>query len=419
MSISLTVVGLGYAGLPVAYEACLSGLKVVGLDIDNSVVSALNDGLSHIEDIDGAQVSEMLSKGFRATTDLDCLTKSEVVVICVPTPLSEDTVPDLTAVIDAARSVGKNLASDCLVVLESTTYPGTTEDVVLPILEETSGLNAGSDFSLAYSPERVDPGNKTFGVRNTPKVVGGLTDRCTDRAVKFYSHFIDSVIPTVGMREAELAKLLENTYRHINIALMNEMAVFCHELDIDLWAAIEAAKTKPFGFEAFYPGPGVGGHCIPIDPNYLSWTVRSLGHRFRFVELAQEISGRMPEYVGRRIQELLNGIGKPVNGTTIVLLGVSYKRNIADQRGTPAGPLARFLLDMGADLYYFDPLVESFQVGEISVPSTESLSEAIQMAELLVVLQPHDEIVSSAELDDAGRILDTSGSLFGENIERL
>jgi UDP-N-acetyl-D-glucosamine dehydrogenase len=416
---SLTIVGLGYVGLPLAQEACRSGLRVVGLDTDPSVVSGLSTGLSHIDDIDSVDLAKMARAGFLATTDSSCIRGSDVVVICVPTPLDEDGTPDLGAVKAATTAVSEHLQPGSLVILESTTYPGTTEDIVRPILEAGSGLAAGTDFWLAYSPERIDPGNPEWGLRNTPKVVGGLTPACTEQAVQFYDQIVDTVVPTVGTREAELAKLLENTYRHVNIALMNEMAVFCHELGIDLWAGIEAAKTKPFGFEAFYPGPGVGGHCIPIDPNYLSWVVRSVGYRFRFVELAEEISARMPAYVAQRVQDLLNVDKKPVNGSVVLLLGVTYKANVSDQRETPARPLAACLSAMGAEVRYFDPHADTFTFNGRELVGEDDLEEALGKADVGVLVQAHNEIIESGALKLARRILDTRGVLSGDNVERL
>ena len=416
---SLTIIGLGYVGLPLAQEACSSGLVVTGLDVSAAVVGQLNEGISHVDDITDSDVGAMLATGFTATTDASCIRTSDAVVICVPTPLSDDGTPDLGAVESAARTVAGHLTSGTLVVLESTTYPGTTGEFVRPILEEGSGLVAGVDFHLAYSPERIDPGNQHFGLRNTPKVVGGLTEQCTEVATNFYGELVDQVVPTVGLREAELAKLLENTYRHVNIALMNEMAVFCHELGIDLWASIEAAKTKPFGFQAFYPGPGVGGHCIPIDPNYLSWVVRSLGHRFRFVELAQEVSEGMPVYVAKRVQDALNRQQKAVNGSLVVLVGVSYKADISDVRETPARPLAIQLQKMGADLRYLDPHVPEFQLSDGPITALKLDDARLEEADLVVVLQPHTVVLDSGVLDNASAVLDTSGSLDGQNVERL
>jgi len=270
----LVVIGLGYVGLPLAQEATRSGLSVVGLDVSAEVVDGLNSGRSHVDDLTDADVLQMLEGGFAATTDASVIADAGTVVICVPTPLAPDGGPDLATVLSATRAIAEHLRAGHLVVLESTTYPGTTADEVRPILEAT-GLVAGRDFHLAFSPERIDPGNAAFGLRNTPKIVGGHTDGCTDAAAEFYGKVVDQVVRVRGTREAEMAKLLENTYRHINIALVNEMARFCHELGIDLWDVIEAAKSKPFGFQAFYPGPGVGGHCIPIDPNYLSYQVQT------------------------------------------------------------------------------------------------------------------------------------------------
>lgn len=339
MKKDLAVIGLGYVGLPLAQEAIRAGLSVVGYDVSDRVITGLNAGKSHVDDLSDADIQAMLAGGFSATKDDQVLADAKAIVICVPTPLSEDGGPDLSAVLGATQAVAKNLTKGQLIVLESTTYPGTTEEVVQPILEK-GGLRAGEDFYLAFSPERIDPGNKKFGMRNTPKVVGGINQISTDKAVEMYSNFVDTVVRAKGAKEAEMAKLLENTYRHINIALVNEMAMFCNDLGIDLWDVIRCASTKPFGFQAFYPGPGVGGHCIPIDPNYLSHQVKTnLGYPFKFVELAQEINAGMPNYVIRRVQDQLNSVGKALNGATVLLLGVTYKPDIADQRESPAIPI--------------------------------------------------------------------------------
>ncbi|MDW3219862.1 MAG: nucleotide sugar dehydrogenase [Acidimicrobiales bacterium] len=417
--LDLVIVGLGYVGLPLAQEAVASGLQVTGFDVSTRAVDGLNNGSSHVDDLSDDDIATMLAGGFSATTDPACIAGADVVVICVPTPLRDDTTPDLGAVESSAAAIAANLTAGTLVVLESTTYPGTTDDVVRPILESGSGLTAGTDFALAYSPERIDPGNPQYGLRNTPKVVGGYTDACTERAVAFYGQVVDTVVPTVGTREAEMAKLLENTYRHVNIALVNEMAIFSHDLDIDLWAAIDAAKTKPFGFQAFYPGPGVGGHCIPIDPNYLSYAVRSLGYQFRFVELAQEVSGRMPAYVAARIQTLLNDHKKPVNGSKVLLLGVTYKADISDERETPARPLVTRLQAMGADVSFFDPHVERFEVNGQELPQAADLNAAIADADVVVLVQTHSQILEEADFSAAAAVLDTRGALEGPNIVRL
>ncbi|WP_116248628.1 nucleotide sugar dehydrogenase, partial [Nocardiopsis sp. FIRDI 009] len=402
--------GLGYVGLPLAAEAVSAGLRVVGLDVNERVVTGLNAGTSHVDDLSDQDVAAMLRGGFTATTDPARLASARTIVICVPTPLSPEGGPDLGAVTSAARAIAAHLSPGTLVILESTTYPGTTEEVVRPLLEE-SGLVAGSDFHLAFSPERIDPGNTTFGVANTPKVVGGLTEACGAAAADFYGRFVDTVVRTRGTREAEMAKLLENTYRHVNIALVNEMAIFCQELGVDLWDAIGAAATKPFGFQAFYPGPGVGGHCIPIDPNYLSYKVRTLGYPFRFVELAQEINGRMPAYVTQRAQELLNEAGLALSRSRVLLLGVTYKADIADQRESPARPVAAKLAAKGATLCYHDPHVESWEVDGVRVPRVEDLDRALAEADLTVLLTDHAEYRPKRLAEYARLLLDTRGVL--------
>ncbi len=402
------VVGLGYVGLPLAQQALRSGVSVVGLDRSLPVVEGLTAGRSHVDDLGPTDVAEMLAAGFRATTDPRVVADAEVVVICVPTPLSDEGGPDLSAVRGAAESIAPYLAANALVVLESTTYPGTTEEFLQPIIEAGSGRRVGIDLSLAFSPERIDPGNPTFGIANTPKVVGGVTPDCTERARAFYAQFVVEVVPARGTREAEMAKLLENTYRHVNIALVNEMVQFCHELDIDLWNVIELARTKPFGFQAFYPGPGVGGHCIPIDPNYLSHRVeQQLGHPFRFVELAQEINASMPAYVAQRAQNLLNDNRRALNGSVVLLLGVTYKANIADERESPATPLAQRLLRLGAEVVYHDPHVASWSVPGTR-PATDLMAE-VAAADLVILVQRHREY-DVAALEAAARLfLDTRG----------
>jgi UDP-N-acetyl-D-glucosamine dehydrogenase len=415
----VVIVGLGYVGLPLAAEAVRAGLTVVGLDQDRDRVHSLNNGYSYVDDLSDRDVMALLAGGFSATTNPQVVADTAVVVLCVPTPLDADGAPDLSAVRAAAKSVSTSLAVGTLVVLESTTYPGTTEEVVRPLLEHGSGLVAGRDFHLAYSPERIDPGNKRFTLRTIPKVVAGLTPACAEAAAMFYGKVCDQLIRAKGIREAEMAKLLENTYRHVNIALVNEMAVFCAELHIDLWNVIEIASTKPFGFQAFHPGPGVGGHCIPIDPNYLSYKVRTLGYPFRFVELAQEINNRMPAYVAYRVQRLLNSHRKPVNGSKILMLGVTYKPDISDERGSPAKPLAKQLLELGADLSYHDPYVPNWDVNERRLECVPDLTAAARDADLVLLVQPHavydlDAIAASAPL-----LFDTCGKLAGQHIERL
>ena len=414
----LTVIGLGYVGLPLVVEAARAGFRCTGLDTNVATVDLLNSGRSHVDDISDDDIGGLPEGSFRATTDPSCLADTDVVVICVPTPLDEHQAPDLRSVELAAGTIRDHLRAGMLVVLESTTYPGTTDGPVRDILEQ-SGLVAGTDFALAFSPERIDPGNPVYHLRNTPKIVGGLTPACTTRATEFYNRIVDTVVPTSGTREAEMAKLLENTYRHINIALVNEMAVFSHDLGIDLWSAIDAAKTKPFGFAAFYPGPGVGGHCIPIDPNYLSHQVRTLGYQFRFVELAQEISQRMPTYVVRRVQDLLNRHHKPVNGSKIFVLGLTYKPDIADDRETPARGVIIDLLTLGADVVGHDPYLERFEIDGVPITMSKDFDESLRSCDAVLLLQHHREYDLDAIVAAAPLVFDTRGRARGGNVELL
>lgn len=413
------IIGQGYVGLPLAQAASAAGVKVYGFDITQSLVDQLNAGVSHIDDLSDSDVQTMLSQGYEATSDASVIGAAEAVIICVPTPLSDEGGPDLRAVESSARTVADHLSRDTVVVLESTTYPGTTDGVMLPILEG-SGLRHGDDFLLAYSPERVDPGSQKYGITNTPKLVGGMTPAATEAAASFYSRFIDTVVPVAGTKEAETAKLLENTYRHVNIALVNEMARFCHDLDIDIWEVIRGAATKPFGFQKFTPGPGVGGHCIPIDPNYLSYQVKkTLGYPFHFVELAQEINSSMPSYVATRVADLLNEQGKALNGANILLLGVTYKPNIADQRESPAQPVAKALQDKKADVAFHDPYVDTWHLDSGSLARVQDFDAAISEADVVVVLQPHEPYDFEDIASKAKVVFDTRGTIAGEGVERL
>jgi len=405
------VIGLGYVGLPLAVQAARAGFRVTGFDTSAEITWGLNAGRSHVDDVSGAEVEEARVRGFTATADEAGLGPQDVIVICVPTPLSEADGPDLSAVKAAARTAGKLLRPGILVSLESTTYPGTTEEIVRPLLEKASGLSAGVDFALVFSPERIDPGNPDYGLANTPKIVGGVTPACAEAAEAFYGRVCAQVVRAASAREAEMAKLLENTYRHVNIALVNEMAVFCRELGIDLHDAIRCAATKPFGFQPFYPGPGVGGHCIPIDPNYLSYKVRTLGYPFRFVELAGEINSRMPGYVTDRAAGLLNQAGRAVNGARVLLLGVTYKKDIADQRESPARPVARKLRARGAAVAYHDPHVPSWQVDGTEVPRAADLEAAVAAADLVILLQAHRDYDLRQIAATARLLLDTRGAL--------
>ena len=418
-STDLVVLGLGYVGLPLAQEATRAGLTVVGFDISEAAVAGLNAGRSHVDDLSDDDIAEMLAAGFRATTDATVLDDAAAAVICVPTPLGTDGGPDLGAVRSArppSPSTCTRASSWCSSRRRTRGPPRTS---YARCSRRPPGLTAGEDFHLAFSPERIDPGNAEYGLANTPKVVGGLTPACTAQASAFYGRFVDTVVEAAGPAEAETAKLLENTYRHINIALVNEMARFCHELEIDLWDVIRCASTKPFGFQAFYPGPGVGGHCIPIDPNYLSHSVRAkLGYPFRFVELAQEINATMPAYVAQRAQNLLNQHGKAIHGSTVLLLGVTYKPNIADQRESPAVPLARHLNLLGAHVVYHDPRVAEWDAG-VPVQRADDLAHRGRFADLVILVQPHAEYDVAALAASSRLFFDTRGVTTGDGVHRL
>jgi nucleotide sugar dehydrogenase len=408
MEYDLAVVGLGYVGLPVAVEATRVGLRVAGLDISRDVVDGLANGTSHIDDLSDADIAAAVASGFTPSADNGILAGAANIIIAVPTPL-EGHVPDLTMVTTAAEAIGAHLTAGQLVVLESTTYPGTTEEVVLPILEERSGLKAGTDFFLAFSPERIDPGNKTWTLRNTPKVVGGIDEASTQRAAALYEALCDQVVRVSGTREAEMTKLLENTYRHVNIALINELALFCNEIEIDVWEVIKAAGTKPFGFQVFTPGPGVGGHCIPVDPNYLSFRARQLGYQFRFVELAQEINDRMPRYVIDRIVAVLNDSGKAVRNSRILLVGMAYKPDVSDLRESPALRVADLLAGMGADLSYCDPMVPAVVVIGDPIARVMDPVAAAATSDLVVILTAHSVFDIPAIVAAAPAVFDTRG----------
>jgi nucleotide sugar dehydrogenase len=408
MKYDIAVVGLGYVGLPLVLEGTKSGLAVAGFDVNERLVESLASGTSGIIEIVDEAIGAALEAGFLPTTDPSVLGDADVIIIAVPTPLI-DHAPDLSLVEAATTSVAQHLHPGQLVVLESTTYPGTTEEIVGPMLERMSGLTAGVDFMLAFSPERIDPGNPTWNLRNTPKLVAGIDTESTERAATFYRTICDRVVVVSGTREAEMAKLLENTYRHVNIALVNEMAILCKELDIDIWEVIGAAATKPFGYQAFYPGPGVGGHCIPVDPNYLSFLVRRLGFQFRFVELAQEINERMPRYVVELVTEILNDQQKSVRGNRILLVGLAYKPDVADLRESPSLRVAALLAERGAVLSYVDPYVDADTAAAFDLTRVEDPLKAAEECDIAVILTPHAAFDIPAIVAAAPSVLDTRG----------
>ena len=412
----LGVVGLGYVGLPLAVEASIQGLSVIGYDINSERVEMINNGISPIEDISNDELSNALEKFF-STLDSKLLSKCQNIVISVPTPLT-DYQPDLSYVISAAKTVGNNLVKNQVVILESTTYPGTTIEVLIPNLESTSKLKAGEDFFVGYSPERIDPGNKVWKFKNTPKVISGINDISTDKIQSFYESIIETTVLVKGTKEAEMVKLLENTYRHVNIALINELAMLCKMLDIDIWEVVNAAKTKPFGFESFKPGPGVGGHCIPVDPEYLSFKTRQIGKPVRFVELAQEINNSMPAYVVSQISEILNKNGKLLNNSKILLMGVAYKKDISDMRESPAIDVTELLLEKKVDVSYFDPFVKEFSVFDKKINKEDEIN-SFDNYDMLIVLTPHSNF-SDIDFSKLKTIIfDTTGSDFIESTERI
>ncbi|MGY1724535.1 nucleotide sugar dehydrogenase [Blastococcus sp. SYSU DS0533] len=405
----LVVIGQGYVGLPLAMRAVEVGYDVIGLEVDVSRMDRLAAGDSYVEDIPSQQLQSALATGrYRPSHDYGAAKDFDVAVITVPTPLREGN-PDLSYIEQSGRTLAPMLKAGATVVLESTTYPGTTEELLAPILEVGSGLVAGRDFSLGYSPERIDPGNPVFGLVNTPKVVSGI-DGPSSAAVKaFYDDIVEQTVPVRSPKEAELTKLLENTFRHVNIALVNELAVFAHGLGIDVWEAIDAASTKPFGYMRFTPGPGVGGHCLPIDPSYLSWQVkRTLGQPFRFVELANDVNDHMPDYVVQRVTELLNRERKAVNGSTVLLVGLAYKKNTSDARESPSVRVAQLLAALGADVRFADPLVdlEVVQLHEPLPAQQVDLDEKqVGAADVVVLLVDHD-VLDLDSLSEA-LVLDT------------
>ena len=412
----LGVVGLGYVGLPLAVESSKQDLKVIGYDINSERVEMINNGISPIEDISNDELSNALNN-FQSTSESELLSKCQNVVISVPTPLT-DYQPDLSFVINAAKTVGENLVKNQVIILESTTYPGTTIEVLIPNLENTSKLKAGEDFFVGYSPERIDPGNKVWKFKNTPKVVSGINDISTKKIQSFYESIIDNTVLVRGTKEAEMVKLLENTYRHVNIALINELAMLCKMLDIDIWEVVNAAKTKPFGFESFKPGPGVGGHCIPVDPEYLSFKTRQIGKPVRFVELAQEINNSMPAYVVGQVSEILNKNGKILNNSKILLMGVAYKKDISDMRESPAIDITELLLDKKVDVSYFDPFVEKFTVYGNEINKEDQMN-SFNSYDMLLVLTPHSNF-SDIDFSKINTIVfDTTGSDFIQSTERL
>jgi len=409
---SVAVLGLGYVGLPFATVFAEAGFEVIGIDPDSRKIEKLNQGVSYIQDVPTEVVARLAEAGkLKATTDFSVLVDVDAVSICVPTPLRKTGDPDLSFILSVTRELAKYMHPGMVVVLESTTYPGTTREILLPQLGEENDLIVGEDYFLAFSPERVDPGREDWTTINTPKVIGGITEACSEVASTWYRGALQTVVPVSSAEVAEMAKLLENTFRMINIGLVNEMAVMCDRLGIDVWEVIDAAATKPFGFMKFTPGPGLGGHCIPIDPLYLSWKLRSLDYTARFIELASEINLGMPRYVVRKVQDTLNELGKPLKGSRILVLGAAYKPDIDDLRESPALDVIGLLEQSGSKVSYHDPYVAKITEEELELQSVTDLMAAVRDADCVVIITNHSSYDYAAILDAAACIVDTRNAL--------
>lgn len=407
----ISVIGLGYVGLPLVVEFAKEGYRIVGVDVNEEKVRLLNEGISYIPDVSTEDIADLVNKGLiSATTDYSALTDVDVISICVPTPLRKTKDPDMSYIINAADEIARYSHKGLLIVLESTTYPGTTDELIVPRLAH-NGFEVGEDVFICFSPERIDPGNPTYGVRNTPKIMGGYTPNCVEVAVALYSKAIDHVVPVSSTRAAEMVKLLENTFRSVNIGLVNEMAVMCDKLDVNVWEVIDAAATKPFGFMTFYPGPGLGGHCIPIDPLYLSWKLKALNYNARFIELASEINSNMPLYVVDKVTDLLNDDKKAINGSSILVLGVAYKRDIDDLRESPALDVIRLLEERGAAVTYHDPYVDDLGHEGLAQQSVELTVEALKAADCVVIVTDHSCFDWQVIADNAQAIVDCRNAL--------
>ncbi|HTK32658.1 MAG TPA: nucleotide sugar dehydrogenase [Candidatus Saccharimonadaceae bacterium] len=416
---NLAVIGLGYVGLPLAVEFGQAGFQVHGIDVDEGRVRELQHGRSYIQDVPTADVKKLVKTSrLMATTDFSVLRKVDAVNVCVPTPLSKQRDPDVSYIVAAAKQVAKYLHPGMLVILESTTYPGTTDELILPLLRET-GMEVGKDFFLAFSPERVDPGNPRFNTRNIPKVVGGVTPACTAVAVKLYQQRLETVVPVSSTQVAEMVKLLENTFRSVNIGLVNELALMCARLKIDVWEVIRAAATKPFGFMPFYPGPGLGGHCIPIDPFYLSWKARASGFEARFIELAGYINGQMPERVVDLVSEALNKKGKAIRGSRVLVLGVAYKADIDDTRESPSLDIMETLRERGARIEYSDPYVPRLEFAGRKLKSLPLTATELRRFDCVVIATAHKGVSYPAVLRYSRAVVDTRNALNGRRSDKL
>ncbi len=403
--LKMGVIGLGYVGLPLSLEMAGSGLEVLGFEIDSDKVNGINEGQSHVIDVSDQELDEVLDTGrFRATCEMHRISECDAISICVPTPLSKSHEPDISYILSASKMVSESLRKGQLIVLESTSYPGTTREAVLPVLGQT-GLEIGKDFFLCFSPERVDPGNKNWDIKNTPKVIGGITKDCLLAGRAVYERFVDDLVPVSSTEAAELVKILENTFRAVNIAMVNEIALIADRLAVDIWEVVDAASTKPFGFMRFTPGPGFGGHCIPVDPQYLAWKMRGLNYRTRFVELASELNAEMPKFLVEKVRSSLESRGETLEGANIMIIGVSYKKDVGDVRESPALHVIQELLSSDAKVEYHDPYVPELQLSEgLSLSSVTLTDEILSQSDAVVIVTDHSSL-------DYSRILDSSSIL--------
>lgn len=403
----VALIGLGYVGLPIAIELANSGFEVFGVDICEEKLKSLKSKKSYVIDIKDESISEVIDKNLFVGNDFSVISNVDVIIICVPTPLNKSKEPDVSYITSAIESIVKYLTEEILIILESTTYPGTTEELIANVIEMERNFKIGKDFFVCYSPERVDPANKKFNIKNTPKVIGGITSMCLELGIAFYSSFVEEIIPVSSPKVAEIVKLFENTFRSVNIALVNELTQMLDRLEINVWEVIDAASTKPFGFMPFYPGPGIGGHCIPLDPMYLSWTARKFNYYNRFIQLASDVNGNMPRYVVHQIADILNNEAKSIKHSNILIIGISYKKNVNDLRESAALEVFKLLKQKGAELTYYDPYISSFKNENHIIYSQELTKENLHKADLIVIITDHDGVDYQFIIDHSKIVYDT------------
>lgn len=418
----IAVIGLGYVGLPSAIELARVGFNVYGIDISTKKVESLKQGKSYISDIDDNYISALINKKLFVYNDFSILSEADAIIICVPTPLNDSKEPDVSYIVNAANEIEKHIKKDTLVVLESTTYPGTTEELIINVIEQKRNFKIGEDFFACYSPERIDPGNKKYNVKNTPRVIGGFTETCLELGTILYSTFLEKVIPVSSLKTAETVKLFENTFRSVNIALVNELAQMLERMKLNVWEVLDASATKPFGFMPFYPGPGIGGHCIPLDPMYLSWEAKKSNFYNRFIETSKDINDNMPRYIISQINDILNNAKKPIKGSNIFIIGIAYKKDVNDLRESPALDVIRLLTEKGGNIMYYDPYIPSLRYADKVILSEKLNKENLRNSDLVVILTDHTNIDYQFIIDNSKIIYDTkniTSKYNGDNISLL